>query len=84
MRKPRNTVAYGLTYHRVGIPRGKHTGVFPLARSLTEAQIQKARAYAVEHGLLEVMVACDRALAGSERGRVAVARWVLTGRAASR
>lgn len=68
---------------RLPLP-GEHAGIFPLARRLTEAQIRKVRAHAVTTKLYKLMFACDRALRGSDRARVAIARWYLTGRAASR
>ena len=83
-KKERTSVAYGKAHHRVGVPRGENEGVFPLAQKLTEKQIRKVRAHAVTHKLYPLMFACDRALRGSERARVAIARWYLTGRAASR
>jgi hypothetical protein len=83
-KKDRTYVATGKAHHRVAIPRGEHEGIFALARELTEAQIRKVRAHAVTHKLYPLMFACDRALRGSERARVAIARWYLTGRAASR
>ena len=76
MRKARSYVAYGQPYQRVGVPRGPRKLVATLARSLTEAQIHKVRAHAVEHSLRDLMRACDRALAGSVKARMAVARWV--------
>lgn len=83
-RKEREYLATGKAYHRVGIPTGEQAGIFSLARELTERQIRKVRAHAVAHKLYPLMFACDRALRGSERARVAIARWYLTGRAASR
>jgi hypothetical protein len=82
-KKKRSYVAMGKT-RRVGIPRGAHAGIAELARELTETQIRKVRGHAVEHKLWPLMFACDRALRGSERARVAIARWYKTGRAASR
>jgi len=82
-RKKRDYTAVGKA-RRVGVPRGEHEGIFVLARELTERQIRKVRAHAVTHKLYPLMFACDRALRGSERARVAIARWYLTGRAASR
>jgi ABC-type thiamine transport system ATPase subunit len=68
----------------VAVPRGKHQRIFPLATSLTEPQIHKVRAHAVKHGFHDLMFACDRALAGSFRARVAIARWLKGGQATSR
>jgi hypothetical protein len=82
-KKKRDHTAVGKA-HRVAIPRGEQAGIFSLARELTERQIRKVRAHAVTHKLYPLMFACDRALRGSERARVAIARWYLTGRAASR
>jgi hypothetical protein len=81
--KPRSYVAIGLA-RRVAAPRGKHAGISRLARSLTEASIRNVRAHAVEHANHPLMFACDRALAGSERARVAIARWLSGGEPKSR
>lgn len=72
------------TRRRIAAPTGKHAGIFPLARELTEKQIKKVRAHAVARKLYPLMFACDRASRGSFRARVTIARWVLTGRAAAR
>lgn len=84
IKKARSTLATGKPHHRVAIPTGKQAGVSPLAKRLTEAQIRKVRAHAVAHKNYKLMFACDRALRGSTRARVTIARWVLTGVVASR
>jgi len=77
-------LAVGKAYRRVAVPQGEKLDIFPLAQRLTEKQIRKVRAHAVANKLHKLMFACDRALRGSERARVAVARWYLEGRIASR
>lgn len=69
---------------RVAIPTGRHKGVFTLARNLTAEQITEVRERAVRHSNHELMRICDRALKGSHRARVAIARLKIEGRAASR